>query len=78
MKKLKLIRKTQFSLDELGIQVVKTRYTVKGEILLELWYIAKEVVQSFAGRLQEVLWEKVGMKKPKRITALLLLDLEEM
>lgn len=64
------------SLEEVGVLVLKTRYTRKGEMLLELKEEKEGGIDAFTQRLQQIIGEKAGIRKPERLTTVLLLDLD--
>jgi len=61
----------------MGIVVQRTRYTAKGEMLLEVGAAEEALVDAFAERLKVVLADDALVQRPVRNTTLLVLDIEE-
>lgn len=61
----------------LGLQPVRTRYTQKGEMIVELRGGSAEAVDTFAAQLQQALGNLADVRRPQRMTTLLVLDVEE-
>ena len=74
-----LIKKARanISLVAMGIVVQRTRYTAKGEMLLELQAAEEALIDAFAERLRVVLAGDALVLRPVRTTTLLLLDIHE-
>jgi len=58
-----------------NLTIQKTRFTKKGEMILEIRG-EDEKISTFASQLQQALAEEAEVRQPKRTTMLLLLDLE--
>lgn len=66
-----LIRKKRsiISLEEIGVQVMKFRYTKKGQMLLEIWSKKETGTALFLSRLQENVGGEAMVRKPERMTS---------
>lgn len=63
------------NLDELGIKVLGARKTATGDVLLEVGN--KEEAELFALKLEETLGSKMTVRRPSRMTPVLILGLDE-
>jgi len=63
-------------MEEVGVEVVKVRYTRSGEMLLELRQKKEGGVGTFAEKLKVAVGEMAEVRKPERTTTILLLDVD--
>lgn len=73
------IAREQIQPSEYRTEVLRVRYSKKGEMMLELRGLNGQEadVEGFARRLQEVLGNVANIKRPQRTTGLLILDIDE-
>lgn len=68
--------RSSISLVEVGIRVKKSRYTAKGEMLLEVEPTKEGAMDAFIGRLKNALEGMAEVSTPVRTTTLLVLDID--